>query len=142
MYFIIVIIIFAIFYFILSDKQEKYEQLASNPSLNKGIFFKYQLLFEHWEKKEFAINEVSKGEVRLYHLLFVDEFTVSIEIRVLYQASQKLQFIVQLHLTQPVNRYIKTKSFFYEANAPEKRLIEATDNEVSHFIKYTLENLR
>lgn len=139
---IIIVIVIFIFYSFLSDKQQKYEEIAKDNSLQKGILHKYQLLYEHLQNQDFAIKEVNKAKVSLYKIFYFNSDVFRLDIVTHYQANKQLQFILQFNAVKPNNKHISTKSFFYDSDTPEDILIDTSFEDIGNFIQKTFENLK
>ena len=132
---IIIVIVIFIFYSFLSDKQQKYEEIAKDNSLQKGILYKYPLLFEHLQNQDFTIKEVNKTKVSIYKFFYFDTDILRLDIVTCYQVNKQLQFILQLNAVKPINKHISTKSIFYNSDTPEDILINNSFEEFGNFLQ-------
>lgn len=138
---IIIIVVGVFIYMFLSDEYYKNKELTNDSTLAKGIFNKYSQLFEYFKNKGLTVGEISRSEVKMVYIIQIPGFVVHVSISVIYQGNTNLQFLVQLNLTVPIYKHIRTTSFFYSANASENELISWSEKDISNFVKNTLENL-
>jgi hypothetical protein len=134
---VIAIIIGIIIFWLVSDSISKNKELNSDPTLAGGLIKKYPNLFSSFQNDGFNITTQKRDEVKMVRVADGVGFSISVEITVMYQAGNRIQFIVQLYLLHP-KRHMKTKSFYYSSLITEEGLRKRATDEIGVFLFETL----
>jgi hypothetical protein len=134
---IIAAVIGIIILWLVSDFISKNKELNSDPTLAGGLKKKYPNLFSSFQNDGFNITTQKRDEVKMVRVADGIGFSISVEITVMYQAGNRIQFIVQLYLLHP-KRHMKTKSFYYSSLITEEGLRKRATDEIGVFLFETL----